>query len=815
MASEEERIKLLQAIKQLQKEILSLEQQQADISKKDVENDAQLGKLKAELVKRARELKSVNQEIVQMTKTYLEHQKEQQARISSISDSQFFIKDIEKKRLENYNGIDTKITKNLETFNAMADVNLEIASLSADQTAELGLLEIKYAELQASLDKRGAGMEGQLAILEEQNQKAVAYAQMSERNKEILEGQRQVLTGINKTIQGVLETAETLVSGPFGMMGSILLGAGFALEKIGHTAHETGTFFDEMTLSATGLSFIFGDAVNVAKGLSAELGSINEATFEAQLKTNLLANNLNISGEEATKLVGSFSRLNDNSTDTALSTIQLTKNLAKANNVIPSQVMADLAGSTQAFAEYGKEGGANIAEAAVYAAQLGTNMSALTTVTDSLLDFEQSITKELELSALLGRNINLNRARALAYEGDIGSAVKETVNQLGGIEEFNRMDIFQKREAASLIGLGVEELQKMASNMNKLNADGSVQLSTVGQIGQKFDYVSEIMKGIATGPGGDFLKMLGSGAIAMGQMGFDVKGMIASTAKVAKNLLMWPVNKIGGLFGKVGSGMGKSVASTATEQATSKVPSGAGKGMGSVTGAIEKINPGKLLAGAAAMAIAAGAVFIFAKATQEFMKVSWEAVGMAVVSLAALVGAIVLLGVLMSSGVGAVAILAGAAAMIIMAGAVWGLGKAIPEMAIGFQAMEQVGSVISNLVSMVPAIGALTLAFTGLAGSLALLGTAGLIALPGLIGLSVAAEGLGMVASILGVGGETTAVQDGSLTEYQTKMLEKMDVLINEVKANKDVYLDREKVTNVVMKTSERKTENIFGLTVA
>ena len=46
-------------------------------------------------------------------------------------------------------------------------------------------------------------------------------------------------------------------------------------------------------------------------------------------------------------------------------------------------------------------------------------------------------------------------------------------------------------------------------------------------------------------------------------------------------------------------------------------------------------------------------------------------------------------------------------------------------------------------------------------------------------------------------------------------MLNKMDTLINEVKSNRDVYLDKEKVTSTIIKTSERQTGNPFGLSVA
>ena len=51
-------------------------------------------------------------------------------------------------------------------------------------------------------------------------------------------------------------------------------------------------------------------------------------------------------------------------------------------------------------------------------------MSSLTNVTDGLLDIENSLTSELELGAMLGKNINFEQARRLVYEGEIGSVHK-------------------------------------------------------------------------------------------------------------------------------------------------------------------------------------------------------------------------------------------------------------------------------------------------------------------------------------------------------------------------------------------------------
>jgi phage-related protein len=46
-------------------------------------------------------------------------------------------------------------------------------------------------------------------------------------------------------------------------------------------------------------------------------------------------------------------------------------------------------------------------------------------------------------------------------------------------------------------------------------------------------------------------------------------------------------------------------------------------------------------------------------------------------------------------------------------------------------------------------------------------------------------------------------------------LISKMNELINAVKTNKDVYIDKEKITNTIVKSSEKQTQNLFGLGVA
>jgi hypothetical protein len=465
---------------------------------------------------------------------------------------------------------------------------------------------------------------------------------------------------------------------------------------------------------------------------------------------------------------------------------------------------------------------------------------------------------------MLGRNINLNKARQLAYDGKLGASVKETIKQMGGIDAFNKMDVFQKRQAAEAAGMTVEQFQKMAANMENLDDMGNIQLST-------FDTMKETLTGIVTGPLGGMVKGMGSAAIAMGQMGFDVKGMLG-------NLKNKAFEKVGGMFGKGGGG----IASTATTAATDTG--------GGVADKLNKTSGGKgmnvmnMVKGAAAILILSAALFVAAKAFQEFGSVTWTSVGMGLTGLAGMAAIAMVLGkvsgqLLQGSlavaalglalvpfalsmkmmgdiGIGQFATIAGG--LILLSASAAALGFALPFITAGSIAIALLGaslivfgagalmagkglevfggaaSMISEMVPqitqmvgligpmsvMIPVIAGLAGAFALLGASLGFLGIAGLPGLVVLAGVAALAGPISKLASVLGLGGdesstETTAVEEGSLSEYQSQMLQKMDMLIQTTAGTRDVYLDKDKVTNVIMDRAERGSGNVFGLGVA
>ena len=78
--------------------------------------------------------------------------------------------------------------------------------------------------------------------------------------------------------------------------------------------------------------------------------------------------------------------------------------LARQAGVAPQQVLKDIAGSAETVAIFTKDGGKNLLEAAVAARQLGINIDSIAKSARGVLNFEESITKELEASVLTEHN---------------------------------------------------------------------------------------------------------------------------------------------------------------------------------------------------------------------------------------------------------------------------------------------------------------------------------------------------------------------------------------------------------------------------
>ena len=144
-----------------------------------------------------------------------------------------------------------------------------------------------------------------------------------------------------------------------------------------------------------------------------------------------------------------------------------------------------MAQNAQVLAKFSDGTAEGMARAAVQAARLGLELSAVGQVMDGLLNLESSIASEFEASVLLGKELNLDRARTLALNNDMEGAMKEIVKQVGSEAEFQQMNAIQRQSLADAVGLSTDQLAQMMKKGGRAQLEGSVpekQLKTLGDL---------------------------------------------------------------------------------------------------------------------------------------------------------------------------------------------------------------------------------------------------------------------------------------------------------------------------------------------
>jgi hypothetical protein len=109
-----------------------------------------------------------------------------------------------------------------------------------------------------------------------------------------------------------------------------------------------------------------------------------------------------------------------------------------------------------------------LAKAAATAKALGMEMSKLEDIAGGLLDFEQSIEAELSAELLTGKEINLERARLAALNGDIATLAEEINQQIGSSADFTKMNVIQQEALAKSVGMNREELAQTLFTQEQL-----------------------------------------------------------------------------------------------------------------------------------------------------------------------------------------------------------------------------------------------------------------------------------------------------------------------------------------------------------
>ena len=369
-------------------------------------------------------------------------------------------------------GRQLKSRKRLDkVLNSIFRTEEKFAALGEDYDSNLGKItkkeltirNLKYEGLKASKNLRKA-VAGQLQIFSKLAQQAKVFIGFLLVNPFIAIGAAIIfiLKTLSKVNKALAETRKSL----------------------GVSASEAAILEARFKFLATQLSLAGLEADDVKSAFNAiraNFGGLNASTntFVANLARAQLFTGT--SAENIANFLAVQESVSDASRETLLAQLETTSATIRLAGVAPGAIFSQLAEDADALALNIKDGGANLIAAAVQARKLGIEFKTVTGIADKLLDFESSIENQLKASLLLGREINLDRARQFALSGDTVKLQEEILKQVGSEAEFNDLNRIQRQALAESVGVSVGELSRLVRDNANAGAAGAAQVALSGE----------------------------------------------------------------------------------------------------------------------------------------------------------------------------------------------------------------------------------------------------------------------------------------------------------------------------------------------
>ena len=583
----------------------------------------------------------------------------------------------------------------------------------------------------------------------------------------------------------ILGSAFDTLTDPTVIFTGILKAAGEISKQQKEFRSLTGQNVD--ITNALGAEFVTtGEYIKAATELSKELGVNAAVVFSPETIKEVaeLTENMGLGAHEAAQLA-KFAKISGKPLSEVTANVEASfKSFVGQNNTAMNfaDVMNDVGSVSAATSLSLGSSSEAVQEAAMQARKLGLSLEQVDQIAGSILDFESSIQAEMEAELLTGKQLNLDRARALALNNDLAGLSEEIGNNTEILAAFSSGNRIQQEATAKALGMSREEVAKMIYNQKLQNNLSDEQAAKAAGISleeaKRLSIQQQIEKSVAkitealAGPLTLVADLLSNTAVlytysnsywslslatkaapALKSMAKNMMDLGKGALTYVKNLMKGQ-GILGSLKGAGGDGKAGDVMEKVTKS-TDKIKPASGKIIQSfLTGLGKGLSAlGKAVMGPQAVGIAIG-------------------IGLVSVGVIALGAAL---------GLAAPAIKAFGT---IVTAVFEGIGSIITAVADGFvKIMEAVS--MDNITPML----LLGPALFGIAGGLLAVGLAGIKALPILAGLGALALVATPLLELAGVFGGGDGGGDDT-----SQIVEKLDKLIAVVEKGGDVYMDGNKV---------------------
>jgi len=172
-------------------------------------------------------------------------------------------------------------------------------------------------------------------------------------------------------------------------------------------------------------------------------------------------------------------------------------NAANKTAISEKNVLKEVAGLSSSIQLSMGNNAPELAKAVQTAKKFGMELSKVDGIADSLMDFESSITAELEAEMLLGKDINLEKARQFALTNNLAGVAEEVAKITGTAADFSKMGRIEQEALAKAVGMSKEDLAKSLQDkeiLAKLGAKEGTALEAYNKLKKAGNSEEQIRK---------------------------------------------------------------------------------------------------------------------------------------------------------------------------------------------------------------------------------------------------------------------------------------------------------------------------------
>jgi hypothetical protein len=205
------------------------------------------------------------------------------------------------------------------------------------------------------------------------------------------------------------------------------------------------------------------DAYESIKAIADSLGSTQFATQGVVDNMAIFQAQLGVAAKTSADFLKTMAMVGGSTLDGQKNMLYFAQYMSSAAGTPLDAVMQDVASASQNSYQFISKNPLELIKAAVEAKRMGTSLTSAANSASSLLDFTQSVRNEMEASVLVGKSINLQHARELAYRRDI-RGLNQEILKIAQQTDFQNLDPFQQKAVADALGKSVGEVMTMVQS---------------------------------------------------------------------------------------------------------------------------------------------------------------------------------------------------------------------------------------------------------------------------------------------------------------------------------------------------------------